>query len=90
MLDLGRWSLGRVVVVSVLWVAFVVVMPVAVVYLVMRYQASSTGSGSGAIGAVSVGFSGLDVFAVVLGPPIVLTLAWLYRRGKHRRAAKRM
>jgi hypothetical protein len=78
MLDSGRWSFGRVVLLSVVWVAFVVVATVAGVYLSVRYQAASTGSGG--IGAVMGGPGVLAVVLTILfGPPLVLILTWLYR-----------
>jgi hypothetical protein len=78
MLDLGSWSFGSVVLASVLWVALVLGAAAASFYLLIRYQASSTGSGG--IGAVSVAPNALDVVATLFGPPILLILAWLYRR----------
>jgi hypothetical protein len=56
MLDLGSWSFGRVMLVSALWVVLVVGGAVAGVYLLMRGPSASTGSGG--IGAVSVGLAG--------------------------------
>ena len=78
MLDLGSWSFGRVILASALWVGLVVVAAAAGLYLLMRGQGSSTGSGG--IGAVSGSVGVLAVFITLLGPPIVLTLVWLFRR----------
>jgi hypothetical protein len=78
MLDLGSWSFGRVMLVSALWMGLVVFAAVAGIYLVLRGSWSSAGSGG--IGAVSGGIGALAVFVTLLGPPIVLTLVWLYRR----------
>ena len=47
--DIGAWSFARVALVSVLWVALNIALPVGVIYLWVR---SSRSSGSGGIGAV--------------------------------------
>ena len=78
MLNLGSWSFGRVVLASVLWVGLVVGAAVGGIYLLMRGPWSSTGSGG--IGAVSGSAGVLSVFAILLGPPLALILAWLYLR----------
>ena len=74
MLDLGSWSFGRVVLASLLWWTLDIVLLAAYVYFKFRSQWHSTGSGG--IGAVAGVISVIVALAVLLGPPIVLTVVW--------------
>ena len=80
MLDLGSWSFGRVMLASALWVVLVVGAAAAGIYLIVYRPWAAPGSDG--IGAVGMGASLLDVLAILFGPPVVLILVWLYRRGR--------
>jgi len=80
MKELRSWSFARVLLVSVGWIVFSLLSVVAwVAFPLIRAMLSS--SGSGGIGAVSVGVSELPL-AIPIIPPIVLLLAWLISRSR--------
>ena len=79
MLNVSEWSFARVLIVSIAWMILVVGWQVLQFYLIFRrMRADSSVTGSGGIGAVSVGLFG--VVSVVLGPPILLLVVWLVLR----------
>jgi len=81
--NLGEWSFARVFIVSVAWVFLIAGWQVLQFYLLFhRMRAESAGTGSGGIGAVSVGLFGVVV--ALLGPPILLVVVWLVLRYVHR------
>ena len=83
MLNLSEWSLPRVSMIAVGWIILVVGWQVLQFYLLFRRMRVESGeTGSGGIGAVSVGLFG--VAAVLFGPPIVLLLVWGVLRYLHR------
>jgi hypothetical protein len=83
MRPLYSWSFGRVVAVCGAWVALCILFVVA--WVVVPLSGESLGSsGSGGIGAVSVGISELAL-AIPFGPPIVLVVAWLLARRRRKR-----
>jgi hypothetical protein len=72
---LRDWSFGRLLLVSVAWMLGCVLAFVA--YLLYQFrELFDASSGSGGVGAVSIGLSLLVVPAALLLPPIVLTAAW--------------
>jgi hypothetical protein len=77
MLDIGLWSFVRVALASILWVGLNLALAAGLIYLRLRRAHSS---GSGGIGAVA----GTGELALILlylfGPPILLTLVWLFVR----------
>lgn len=80
---LREWSFARVFIVSIAWVILVVGWQVLQFYLLFRrMRAESAASGSGGIGAVSVGMFGIT--SVLFGPPILLLVVWLVLRYLHR------
>jgi hypothetical protein len=80
---LSEWSFARLIIVSIAWVSLVVTWQVLRFYLLFRQmRAESAGSGSGGIGAVSVGMFGIA--SVLFGPPILLLIVWLVLRYLHR------
>ena len=82
MRPLHSWSFARVVVLSAAWVAPCILFVVA--WAVVPVSGALIGSsGSGGVGAVSVGISALAP-AIPLGPPSVLFVAWIVAR-RHRR-----
>lgn len=83
MLSLSEWSFARVLLVSISWVLLVVGWQALRFYLLFRQMRTESGGiGSGGIGAVSVGISG--VVSVLFGPPILLLLVWLVLKYVHR------
>jgi hypothetical protein len=72
---LASWPLSPVVLISVLWMitAFVVILA----WLYVRLS----GSRPPGIGATSVRLSPLWLLFVLLVPPLVLTVAWVWMRG---------
>ena len=83
MLHLSEWSFAQVLIVSIAWVILVVGWQVLRFYLIFRrMRAESRVTGSGGIGAVSVGLFG--VVFVALGPPVLLLVVWLVLRYAHR------
>ena len=78
MLDLGSWSFGRVVLVSLLWVMLDLILVAAYVYF--KFRAMSHATGSGGIGAVTGAIGVLAAIGILLGPPIVLTVTWWFLR----------
>jgi hypothetical protein len=76
-----RWSFAKVLLVSGAWVLLCLAAGAA--WLFLQFQgvlASAASSGSGGIGFVSMGFSGL-VLAIPVVPAIILILAWLMAKG---------
>jgi hypothetical protein len=73
---LQYWSFARVLLVSVGWV--VLWFLVAAVRLLLQFRGSMS-SGSGGVGAVSMGFS-VPILVIPFGPPVLLMLAWLVAR----------
>ena len=72
---LQHWSLGRVLLVSSVWIFVSLAAPVVWLEFQMQIMAAS---GSGGIFA-SAGY--VDIYGVtVLGPPAVLIVAWLLAR----------
>ena len=83
MLNISEWSFARVLMASVAWLILVVGWQVLQFYFLFRRMRVESGeTGSGGIGAVSVGLFG--VAAVLFGPPIVLLLVWGVLRYLHR------
>lgn len=78
MVDLRNWSFVYVLLASALWVALIVGLAAAYIYIQFWHQANATGSGG--LGAVSVGASELFVLVIVFGPPIALALTWFVVR----------
>ena len=75
---LQSWSFARVLLVSGTWILLCLIVPAA--WLFFRLRVFSAGSsGSGGIGAVSVGVNELMLALPVL-PPIILIVAWLVAR----------
>jgi hypothetical protein len=76
---LRLWPFVRVLLVSVGWILFCVLLPSAWLLFQFRGVSDSSSAGSGGIGAGS--FS-VNVFMLLipLGPPIVLFVAWLIAR----------
>ena len=76
---LRLWSFWRVVLVSAGWIFMCALLAGA--WLVFQFRGiwAASSSGSGGIGAVSVGLNVMTL-AIPLGPPIVLILAWLIAR----------
>jgi hypothetical protein len=82
MLDIRHWSLARVAIASTLWVVLNVALGAGFVYLQYR-RLSAPSTGSGGIGAVSIGIGELAFAILVLylfGPPILLTVVWYFVR----------
>jgi hypothetical protein len=74
---LRDWSLWRILLASGAWVVLAAFLTVAWgMWQVYRIQGEMAASGSGGIGAVSVGFLDWPVLLVVL-PPIMLFIAWV-------------
>jgi len=78
MFDVGRWSFARVALVSALWVVLNVALIAAAIYIWFRWQTRRTGSGG--IGAVSVGVEPLLLMFYLFGPPILLIVIWFVLR----------
>jgi hypothetical protein len=78
MFDVGRWSFARVGLASSLWVVLNVVLVAAASYIWFRWQ--TRGSGSGGIGAVSIGFGPIFPVLYLFGPPAVLIVIWYVLR----------
>lgn len=76
---LKLWSFWKVLLVSGGWVLLSVLLVAAWIAFQFRGLAGSSGSGSGGIGAVSIG---INVFMLLIpfGPPFVLFIAWLIAR----------
>ena len=84
MRPLHSWSFVRVVGVSAAWVALCILVVVA--WVVVPFGGALIGSsGSGGLGAVSVGISELAL-AIPFGPPILLFVAWLVARWRRSRS----
>jgi hypothetical protein len=80
MLDLRNWSFARVLLASAVWILLNVGLAAAyLAYLYTQFRRQSQSSGSGGIGAVSFGIGPFAVL-VPFGPPIVLTVIWLFLR----------
>jgi hypothetical protein len=78
MAALRSWSFARVLLVSVAWI--IVCVLVFVAWIVFQLRGPLIGpSGSGGVGAVSVGINEL-ILAIPVVPPILLVLAWLIAR----------
>ena len=75
---LRDWSLARVLLVSVGWILLCVLTSVAWVVFQLR-SALSESSGSGGLGAVSMGISELLLWIPVL-PVVLFLVAWLVAR----------
>ena len=82
MRPLYSWSFARVVVVCATWVALCILFVVAWVAVPLSGEWLGS-SGSGGIGAVSVGISA-PALAIPFGPPIVLIVAWLLARRRRK------
>jgi hypothetical protein len=78
MKPLREWSFARVVLVSVGWVILCVVVLLFPILLDI-VRTMNAGSGSGCMGAVSVGFAELELLIPLL-PPIALAGAWVIAR----------
>jgi hypothetical protein len=72
---LRNWSFARVLLACVSWTGFSLAL-IALWIVLQIFWTAGAGSGSGGIGAVSVGINQL-VFAIPVAPPIVLLVAWL-------------
>ena len=70
---LRRWSLLKLVLVCVAWLAVCILAPIASMAVMFLFLTMSD-SGSGGIGAVSSGF---PILPVVFGPMIVLVALWI-------------
>ena len=80
MTALRSWSFTRVLLVSVAWIIVSVLAFVA--WIVFQLRGPLIGlSGSGGVGAVSVGINEL-ILAIPVVPPILLVLAWLIARAR--------
>ena len=77
MTSLRSWSLGRVLLVCVGWIVLSLV--AIVLWMLQSLWIANSGTGSGGIGAVSIGINAL-VLAVPVAPPIALIVAWLIVR----------
>jgi predicted permease len=78
MRPLRDWSFARVVLTCIGWVGCCIALIALWLFLAFR-AVSDAGSGSGGIGAVSVGVNEL-VLAIPVAPPVVLLVAWLIVR----------
>ena len=76
---LRLWSFWRVLVVSGGWILLCVLLIAAWFAVQLRGLTAASTSGSGGIGAVSVGIN-LFTLLIPFGPPIVLFVAWLIAR----------
>lgn len=75
-MSIREWSLGRVVLISVLWALVVLVLSAWRAFTFMRGQ----GEHGGLVG-VSAGISDLlKVAALVLVPPLILFAAWVVQK----------
>ena len=75
---LRHWSFARVLIACVAWFVFGVALVALWVFLQISWT-GDIGSGSGGIGAVSVGILG-PVLLVPVVPPMVLLAAWVIVR----------
>ncbi len=76
---LRLWSFSKVLIASGVWILFCVLLTAAWLLFQFRGLWAATSTGSGGIGAVSVGVSAFTL-VIPLGPPILLILAWLAAR----------
>jgi hypothetical protein len=72
---LASWPLMRIVTISILWMITVFVIVLAWAYVRV------TGARRAGLGATSVGINALWLLFVLLVPPIVLTVTWVWMRG---------
>ena len=92
-MSLREWTGGRVAAAWVLW--FVLACGGALVAAIVYARAheppasGTTGHAAGpAIGSsFSIALNGWLILGVLVGPPALLTAAWLWQRRQHRRAA---
>ena len=78
MLDIRNWSFARVLLVSVAWILLTLAMVAAFLFIQLYRLSQSTGSAG--TGAVSFGINTLLAPLVLFGPPIGLTVIWLFLR----------
>jgi hypothetical protein len=71
---LRRWSFTKLVLVCIGWLVVCILVPIAYV-AAMLYLSTRSDSGSGGIGAVSVGI--LDPLLWVPGPIVLLVVLWI-------------
>ena len=76
---LRLWSFLRVLLVSAGWILVCVLVVAAWLALQFRGLWTTTSSGSGGIGAVSISLNAI-MFVIPLGPPLILIVAWLIAR----------
>jgi hypothetical protein len=76
MKPLREWSFARLMLACIGWVILCLLIFALWLYSEIR---ADLASGSGGIGAVSVGIAE-PVIYIPLGPPIILVLAWLIAR----------
>lgn len=82
MQPLREWSFARVLLACAAWVVFTLALIALWIFLHL-FSTADIGSGSGGIGAVSVGITE-PVLLVPVAPPIALFLAWIYFRWRRR------
>jgi hypothetical protein len=82
MRPLAQWSVLRVVLVCVSWVVLCALVPMVWVAIQLRSEMAGL-SGTGGVGAVSVGVNTL----VVILPPVLFCLAWFIARRRNSRRA---
>jgi hypothetical protein len=73
---LRRWSVTKLVLVCIGWLAVCILAPVASIAVMFLFLTMSDG-GSGGIGAVSSGF---PILPFVFGPIVVLVALWIVAR----------
>jgi hypothetical protein len=76
---LRLWSFSKVLLVSGGWIFLCVLLTAAWLAFQFRGLWAASSTGSGGIGAVSVGLNAITL-VIPFGPPIVLILAWLVAR----------
>jgi hypothetical protein len=76
---LRTWSFVKLLMVSGGWILVCLLAAVAWFLFQFRDLLTASSSGSGGIGAVSFGVSGLALL-IPFGPPIALVAAWLIAR----------
>ena len=82
MRPLAQWSVLRVVLVCVSWVVLCALVPMVWVAIQLRSEMAGL-SGTGGVGAVSVGVNAL----VVILPPVLFCLGWFIARRRNTRRA---
>jgi hypothetical protein len=84
--DLRSWRIERVVLVWVCYLTAVLTVGASLLWYAARAEASKHPPGENFMVAYAVeGTGALLMLLVVLGPPVVLTIVWIWRR--YRRAA---